>query len=235
MAAKAPLSRGFRAQSEKNEKTETGWLGLQSNLPHRANLLIALDGPIMQTMLGQDEFAPFFDQLRAEWSAELDAEGQPESLRLLIARFDPANYTFALRDGRRVPVDFQWPDPIAQQNAESLRSLADEMRVTQLPHHARQCLDLGTPFPNDQILRFREFLQGITSLWSAMIAHAPDSPLWNPSTNRTYDLDDMVFQLLGFDSRIHTLAQNAPLATAVRQMEPLFARAARHGLACRRL
>jgi len=97
-------------------------------------------------------------------------------------------------------------------------------------------LDLGTP-AHDWVERFFWYWfsdglgsaaspQAFTSLWSAMIMHALDSPLWNPSTNRTYDLDDMVFQLLGFDSRMHTLAQNAPFATALGQMEPLFARAA---------
>jgi hypothetical protein len=96
--------------------------------------------------------------------------------------------------------------------------------------------DLGTP-AHEWIERFFWYWfsdglraasspQDFTRLWSAMLLHALESPLWNPSTNRTYDLDDMVFELLGFDSRIHTLAQNALFASAIAQTEPLFARAA---------
>ena len=68
--------------------------------------------------------------------------------------------------------------------------------------------------------------QDFANLWSAMLVHALESPNWNPSINRSYDLDGMVFQLLGFDSHMHTLAQSAGFATAIGQMESLFARAA---------
>jgi hypothetical protein len=78
-------------------------------MPHRRNLLIFLDGGIVHTMIGAEELGPFFAELRADWASKLDAEGEPESLRLLIERFNPANYTFEFRDGKRVPVGFEWP------------------------------------------------------------------------------------------------------------------------------
>ena len=68
--------------------------------------------------------------------------------------------------------------------------------------------------------------QDFANLWSAMLVHALESPNWNPSINRSYDLDGMVFQLLGFNSHMHTLAQSAGFATAIGQMKSLFARAA---------
>jgi hypothetical protein len=97
-------------------------------------------------------------------------------------------------------------------------------------------LDLGTP-AHEWVERFfwhwfsdglgaAQSPQAFTQLWSTMISHALDSPLWDPGTNRTYDLDDMVFELLGFDTRWSGHAQNATLAPAIQQMEPLFARAA---------
>ena len=48
-----------------------------------------------------------------------------------------------------------------------------------------------------------------------MIEHALASPAWDPSVNRTYDLDGMVFQLLGFDSRMNKLGQNPAFGPAV--------------------
>src|SRR5438105_3472761 len=42
--------------------------------------------------------------------------------------------------------------------------------------------------------------QDFTRLCTDMIEHALASPAWDPRVNRTYDLDGMVFQLLGFDS-----------------------------------
>jgi hypothetical protein len=59
-----------------------------------------------------------------------------------------------------------------------------------------------------------------------MIEHALGSAAWDPSVNRTYDLDGMVFQLLGFDSRMNKLGQNPAFGPAVAGMEGVFARAA---------
>jgi hypothetical protein len=61
--------------------------------------------------------------------------------------------------------------------------------------------------------------------WGAMLTRALNSPAWDPSTARR-DLDDMVFELLGFDSRMHGLAQNTDFIELLGEMEPLFARAA---------
>jgi hypothetical protein len=59
-----------------------------------------------------------------------------------------------------------------------------------------------------------------------MIEHALASPAWEPGTNRRYDLDGMVFELLGFDARMNKLGQDAAFTTAVAGMEGVFARAA---------
>ena len=120
-------------------------------LPHRFQMLAAIGGPVMQTMIGEEEFRPFFAQLRAVWASELDSEGEPQRIRLLIERFNPNNYAFESRDGKQVPIDFQWPEDIARQNAESLRALSEETTVTNLPFRCRQWLDFrraacrGTP------------------------------------------------------------------------------------------
>jgi hypothetical protein len=79
-------------------------------------------------------------------------------------------------------------------------------------------LDLGSP-AHQWVERFfwDLFTDGLRAaqtpddfarLWSAMTQHALESPAWDPNTNRRYDLDGMVFQLLGFDSRMNKLGQN---------------------------
>jgi hypothetical protein len=97
-------------------------------------------------------------------------------------------------------------------------------------------LDLGSP-AHEWVERFYWdwFTDGLRAaqspedfvrLWTRMIEYALTSPAWDPNTNRTYGLDGMVFQLLGFDSRMNKLGQNSAFAAAMVRMEDVFARAA---------
>jgi hypothetical protein len=75
-------------------------------------------------------------------------------------------------------------------------------------------------------MRAAQSPQDFARLWTDMIEHALTSPAWDPSINRSYDLDGMVFQLLGFDSRMNKLGQNPEFGPVVAGMETVFARAA---------
>ena len=130
-------------------------------MSHRRNLLLYLNGGIVDTMIGDEQHWPFFEQLRSEWSALLDAQGEPNGLRLMIERLNPANYTFEMREGRRVPVGFEWLDSIARQNAEDVRKLGQRQNLTHLPFQCRQCLDAGTCLPEEQILHLWEFIRNL--------------------------------------------------------------------------
>ena len=133
------------------------WYGM----PHRRNLLIYLNGGIIDTMIGDEEHGPFLEGLRAAWAGELDEEGEPESLRLLIERFNPANYTFETRDGKRVPVGFRWPEEIERRNAEDLRRIGAESTVMHLPQRCRDRLDAAQPLAEDELTWLWEYLQNI--------------------------------------------------------------------------
>ena len=113
-------------------------------MPHRRDMLAGVGGGIIQTTMGDEENYPFLDGLRAQWARDLNAEGEPETLRLLIERFNPANYTFEVRDGRRVPVDFQWPEAIARKNAEDLQRIGRDRTLTSFPSNAA---NVSTPVP----------------------------------------------------------------------------------------
>jgi hypothetical protein len=131
-------------------------------MPHRRNLLIYLNGGIIDTRMGDEEHWPFFEELRADWTAKLDAQGgEPERLRLLIERFNPANYTFEVRDGKRVPIGFQWPEAIERRNAEDLRRIGAETTVMNLPQRCRDRLNAAQPLPPDQITQLWQYLKSI--------------------------------------------------------------------------
>ncbi|MEH2549987.1 hypothetical protein V1283_006632 [Bradyrhizobium sp. AZCC 2262] len=65
-----------------------------------------------------------------------------------------------------------------------------------------------------------------TAIWSAMIEYTLQSPSWDPATGRSYDLDDAVFGLLGFGTRINKIGERPEFAAALSGMEGLFARVA---------
>jgi hypothetical protein len=131
------------------------WYGM----PHRRNLLIYLNGGVIETMIGDEEHGPFFEGLRADWSRELDAQGQPETLRLLIERFNPANYTFEMRDGKQVPVGFQWPEAIERRNTEDLRRIGAESMLMRLPQRCRDRLDAARPLSEEELAWLWTYLQ----------------------------------------------------------------------------
>jgi hypothetical protein len=130
-------------------------------MPHRRDMLAGLGGGIIQTMMGDEENYPFLDGLRVQWAGGLNAEGEPETLRLLIERFNPANYTFEVRDGRRVPVDFQWPEAIARKNAEDRQRIGRDQTLTTLPFKCRERLNASAALPQEQLLWLWQFLQEI--------------------------------------------------------------------------
>jgi len=97
-------------------------------------------------------------------------------------------------------------------------------------------LDLGSP-AHQWVERFfwDWFTDGLRAapspeefvrLRTVMIEHALTSPAWDASINRSSDLDGMVFELFGFDSRMNKLGQNPAFTPAVAGMEGVFARAA---------
>ena len=63
-----------------------------------------------------------------------------------------------------MPVDFQWPEAIERENAESLRALHDESTLTQLPYRARKRLASSAPLPEDQAASVSQYLRWSTAI-----------------------------------------------------------------------
>lgn len=128
-------------------------------MPHRRSVLIYLTGGIVDTVIGDEEHWPFLEELRADWTSQLDAEGEPESLRLLIERLNPANYTFEMRDGKRVPAGFQWPEAIERRNAADLQRIGAESTVMRLPQWCRDRLGAAQPLSEQELTWLWTYLQ----------------------------------------------------------------------------
>jgi hypothetical protein len=94
-------------------------------------------------MMVREKCHRFFDELRAEWVPRLDEHGEPSSLRYLIERINPRNYTFADGDSGREIVDFQWPGEMAKEAAQSQQDIVRKQTLSFLPMKCRKVLDAG--------------------------------------------------------------------------------------------
>jgi hypothetical protein len=127
-------------------------------MPHRRDMLLALDGAIPRTMLSKPEFRPFFEEVRKRWRVALDASEDPEHLGPLIERINPENYKFS-PEGE--PVDFQWPEAMARKHEEQLREIALGQSLTQFHFRCRKMLAAGKPLPDSQLLPLFQWLQSL--------------------------------------------------------------------------
>ncbi|MCK1712856.1 hypothetical protein IVA83_28795 [Bradyrhizobium sp. 143] len=137
-------------------------------MPHRRNMLLYIGGGIVETLVADEAERPFLAQLRPGWVADLDGEEPPKSERL-----NPDNYTFEMRDGKRVAVSFEWSDEVRQKNHEDLQRIATDQTIANFPFQMRQLLNSGERFSQVQLPQFWEFVQGLEGL-SPRLAHDGD-------------------------------------------------------------
>ena len=145
-------------------------------LPHRSESLLGPDGSIARTMLGHQEFQSFFSDVRGAWSKQLKPDPEPEHLRLLIERINPANYTFQQTGSDVLPTSFQWPAAIAQENEEQLRRISEQQTLSLLPWRCRKLLDSEKSLPPHQAQGLWDFLQAADT-GTPNIASDSDEPL----------------------------------------------------------
>lgn len=130
-------------------------------LPHRSYSLLSPNGAVPTNMLSKPENRSFFESVRSRWRADLNAQGEPNNLRLLVERIDPENYTFKQSEGGEREIDFQWPEAIARENDASLRKIGLEQNFMVLPMRSRQILDAGARLPDDELTRLLTWLQEV--------------------------------------------------------------------------
>jgi hypothetical protein len=144
------------------------------NLPHRARVLRDL---AVATMLSRPELHPFFVGVRGEWQSSLDPRGEPESLRLLIERLNPGNYTEHPQEDGSTRFEFAWPEDIQRRNDARQQELNEESRLLTFPVECRQRLEKETPVPEADLPVFWEALEAISSARRPAQPHPDDMPL----------------------------------------------------------
>jgi hypothetical protein len=149
-------------------------------MPHRREVLLALNGAIPRTMLSKPAFHPFFAEVRKRWQTALDAGEDREHLAPLIERINPDNYTFS-PEGEAI--DFQWPEAMAREHEEQLRRIALDQSLTQFPFQCRKVLNGGKPLAESQLLPLFEWLRNLET-------NPPELP--NEDGEPVQRLDDIV-------------------------------------------
>src|SRR5882724_5408928 len=91
----------------------------------------------------------------------------------------------------------------------------------------RPILDLGTPAHHWVEHFFWEWFtggvqgaetpEGFAAPWARMVRYALAHPLWDPTSNRTFDLDDMVFEILGFHFGADSVGGDEKFTAAIGQ------------------
>lgn len=160
---------GWERQHGKLLKLAQEWY----TMPHRQKLLRDIASELLLT---RKDMRAFFDQMRAQWTKFLDAEGEPNKLRLLIERLNPENYTFTPKGNGQVLIEFRWPEAIEKENAEALRKNEESMYWMGFPFQCRKHLDERTPLPKDQIVSFWEKLRGLETA-PPLLAEDDEEPL----------------------------------------------------------
>ena len=106
-------------------------------LPHRKQGMLE---HAIQLLLSQPGMQEYFQAVRTEWSAQLESGTSNESLELLIARFDPENYTAEWLDERRIQIGLQWPEHLRQRTEDAVRQSDDFLALMNFPIRCRQIL-----------------------------------------------------------------------------------------------
>jgi hypothetical protein len=141
-------------------------------MPHRKR---SLRDSVVPLLLTQQDITDRFATIRTEWRAELESGRciATDSLELLLARFNPANYHFKARDDNYVEVTFEWPEPLRAKTDTSLKKLSEGSRLLGFPIECRKLLDAGVPLPDREAESIWAQLQRI----AAMDPEEPESDL----------------------------------------------------------
>lgn len=131
------------------------------SLPHRTILFQHL---AIWIMLSFKDLQPFFAEVRADWNKQLNEEGEPNTLRLLIERFNPGNYTLTPAVDGTTQAEFHWSQEMDKENETSLRHSQEQFQLMNLPWRCRDLLNKGKPLQQQQIPHLWEKLQTFDNL-----------------------------------------------------------------------
>lgn len=114
---------------------------------------------------------PALEEARRGWMKELEANGVDPFLEILVAHFDPANWSpLETPDGKH-GYQFNPPEAIARRSEETNRELEQRMRFIALPSRCRRILDEGIALSETELLEL------LSSASDATADAIPDYPM----------------------------------------------------------
>jgi hypothetical protein len=132
-------------------------------MPHRKRPF--RDG-VVSLLLTSQEIREQLATIRTQWAEEL-ASGRciaPDSLELLIARFDLANYHFVHRDNDTIEVSFDWPEALRTRVEHGLKQSSQGMSLLTFPIQCRELLDAGKPMSDEEAESFWTQLRKVVTI-----------------------------------------------------------------------
>lgn len=130
-------------------------------LPHRK---VSLRDLAFELLMTQPAVAEQFATARERWKSEFPHDPMPESLELLIARFDPSNYKLTPREDGAILVKLEWPEPLRTRTEAALKKSQRGMLVLGFPLRCRQLLNERKQLGADELDVFWSHLQEIANL-----------------------------------------------------------------------
>jgi hypothetical protein len=112
-------------------------------------------------MLSSPVMESFFANCRERWRQELNEQGEPRALQVLIELLARANYSETSIDGARVQVKFVPPEAMAQQVALESSEAGASMLLITFPIDCLQIIDGKKLLPATDLETFWDTLQGI--------------------------------------------------------------------------
>jgi hypothetical protein len=130
-------------------------------MPHRKQQLQQV---AVYYLLTDEGTQKFFGESRDRWAAELATNANNETLELLIARFDPANYRASKAEDGKIYIGLEWPEHLKSKTEADLRRSEIGMEVLSFPFKCRRILNGEEALREEDLSAFWDQIQKIDAL-----------------------------------------------------------------------
>jgi len=110
-------------------------------------------------MLSNAELAKWFESIRANWTSELAGDPDNESLELLLARFDPANYQRSRLDDGRYQIGLVWPEHLRERIEAAASDDEDALALMGFPLRCHRIIEERNALTDADLPNFWNELQ----------------------------------------------------------------------------
>lgn len=127
-------------------------------LPHRG---VHLQDVAVRMLLTRPDVAQYFELVRKSWESELKHVEDRASLELLIARFDPANYSRIRQADGQEYFALEWPTHLREATESAAKEGEERLALMNFPIRCRALLDKRDPLDEEELKAFWTTLQSL--------------------------------------------------------------------------